>query len=85
MDKIFSARVDDSVIQQITNLAKQLKISKKQIIEGAIAMYAKKVEQESKTNIMDQTFGAWKRNETATETVKKARKAFQDSMKRHQQ
>lgn len=83
MDKILSARLDESVIQQIGNLAKQLNTTKKQVIEGAITLYAKKIEKETKTDILDQTFGVWKRDEKTSETVEKSRRAFHDSMLRH--
>lgn len=82
MDKIISARVDESVVQRINNLAKQLNTSKKQVIEGAITLYAEKIEKEMEKDILDQTFGAWQRNESAKETVKKVRKSFRDSMER---
>jgi len=84
MDKIFSARVDESVIKQIGNLARQLNTTKKQIIEGAVSMYAQKIEKEINQDVFDQTCGAWQRKEPAAETVNKAREAFQDSMLRHQ-
>jgi predicted transcriptional regulator len=41
MDKIISARVDESVVRQIGLLAKQLETTKKQIIERAITFFAK--------------------------------------------
>ena len=44
MDKILSARVDESVIQRIGSLARQLNTTKKKIIEGAITLYAEKIE-----------------------------------------
>ncbi len=84
MDKILSARVDESVLQRIGNLAKQLNTSKKQIIEGAITLYAEKIDKETKQDILDQTFGAWQRNESTGETVQRARNSFRDSMERHQ-
>ena len=83
MDKIWTARLDESAIKRIGSLARQLKTTKKQIIEGAIALYAEKVEKETKEDILDQTFGVWHREESVKETVRRTRKAFQDSMLRH--
>jgi len=40
MDKILSARVDESVIQQIGVLAHELDTSKKAVIEAAIRMFS---------------------------------------------
>ena len=84
MDKILSARVSDSVIRRIGSLSRQLRTSKKRIIEEAIEMYAGKIETEGKSDVFDQTFGAWQRKETAEKTVGKSRKAFNDSFLRSQ-
>ena len=82
MDKILSARVDESIIRRIGSLARLLNTSKKKIIEGAIKMYASKIEEENNQDIFDQTFGAWQREETPSETARKVREAFQQSMLR---
>ena len=42
MDKILSARVDESVAHSIGALARRLNTSKKKIIERAVEMYAAK-------------------------------------------
>ncbi len=84
MDKIFSARVDESVIRQIGVLARQLGTTKKSIIEGAIRMYAEKIEGENNIDVLEQTLGAWHRAESADETIEKARKVFRNSMNRYQ-
>ena len=85
MDKILSARVDESALKRIGSLAKQLKTTKKRIIEQAVTLYAEKVEKDTQEDILDLTFGAWQRKEPAEETVHQSRKAFQDAMLRHQQ
>ena len=84
MDKIFSARVDESVIHQIGVLARQLGTTKKSIIEGAIRMYAEKIEGESNIDVLEQTLGAWHRAESTDKTIEKARKVFRNSMHRYQ-
>ncbi|MEA2040697.1 MAG: ribbon-helix-helix protein, CopG family [Thermodesulfobacteriota bacterium] len=43
MDKVLSARVDESVLSRISVLARELHTTKKQVIEGAINLYAEKV------------------------------------------
>lgn len=85
MDKIFSARVDESVIRRIGGLARQLKTTKKAVIEGAIRLYAEKVEKENNLDVLELTLGAWNRKESPDKTVRKARKAFRNSMNRYQQ
>jgi predicted transcriptional regulator len=84
MDKIFSARVDESVIRRIGVLARQLGTTKKAIIEGAIRSYAEKIEKENNIDVLEQTLGAWHRTESPGKTIKKVRKTFRDSMQRHQ-
>ena len=84
MDKILSARVDEAIVSRIGMLAHRLKTTKKHIIEDAIGLYAAKIEEKGKLDILKQTFGTWNRKETAGETVEKARSAFRESMTRHQ-
>ena len=84
MDKIFSARLDESVIHSIGNLARRLHTTKKNIIEQAVNMYMNQIEQDSKQDIFKQTCGAWKRKESSEQTVKKVRKSFSQSMRRYQ-
>ena len=84
MDKILSARVDESVIRRIGTLANQLGTTKKAIIEGAIRMYAEKIEKENDFDVLEQTLGAWQRSESPDKTIKRTRKEFRDTIHRHQ-
>ena len=84
MDKVLSARVDESVLSRISVLARELHTTKKQVIEGAINLYAEKVKNDHNIDILDHTFGAWNRRESAQTTVRRARRAFRDSMTRRQ-
>ena len=83
MDKIFSARLSESVVLRIGHLARRLNTTKKNVLESAVELYAAKIESEKETDVLAQTFGSWKRDETALETAGKARKAFRESMTRH--
>ena len=85
MDKILSARVDESVVNRIGSLARRLHISKKKIIESAIERYAAQVDKEQDFDVFEHTCGAWHRKGSPGETVVKVRKAFRESMKRHWQ
>ena len=85
MDKVLSARVDESVVRCIGLLAQQLNTSKKKVIETAIERYAEQIAAEHNVDVLDRTFGAWKREETAAATVSASRKAFRDSMSRRHQ
>ena len=83
MDKILSARIDESVANRITSLARRLRTSKKQVIESAIEAYASQVDQDQGVDVFDETCGAWHRQESPARVVEAARKAFRDSMQRH--
>ena len=52
MDKVLSARVDESVVSKIAVLARELHTTKKRIIEGAIALFAEKVEADHKVDVV---------------------------------
>lgn len=83
MDKIFSARIDEAVLQKIQTLAQKLKTSKKNILESAITMYDKKIGESQKVDIIDEAFGCWRRKESAEETIKANRRIMRNSVKRH--
>ncbi len=83
MDKILSARVDESVVEQITLLAAELNMTKKAIIESAIKHYSEQKRMDKKINVFKKTCGIWKREKTAEESISEARLAFNKSMKRH--
>ena len=83
MDKILSARVDESVVSRIGSLARRLRTSKKKIIETAIERYAAQVDQEQAFDVFEHTCGAWRRKGPPGETVAEVREAFGETMKRH--
>lgn len=83
MDRVFSARIDESVVGMITILANELETTKKRVIEGAIKLFAETVEKEHRIDVLDLTCGAWDRDESPESTVNRARKAFRGSMSRH--
>ncbi|MFA6108174.1 MAG: hypothetical protein WDA75_05320 [Candidatus Latescibacterota bacterium] len=82
MDKIVSARIDEGVAQQIDWLARQLKTSKKDVLESAIRQYAQAVSAGAQMDVFAQTQGAWKREESPDVTVGQARQAFRASLER---
>ncbi len=84
MDKIFSARIDESILRRIGLMAQKLHTSKKNVIETAVKLYAQKIETETNVDVLQQTCGAWKRKDSAAQLVEKAKKKFQNSMLRHQ-
>ena len=84
MDKILSARVDESVIKKIGTLALTLRMTKKAVIEAAVRAYSEKTEQGKATDPLEQSLGAWKRDGTPEETVRRGKTAFRVAMERNQ-
>jgi len=83
MDKILSARVDESVIKTIGNLALTLRTTKKAVIEAAVLAYSEKTEKGKTTDPLEQTLGAWKRAEAPEETLVHGKATFRTAMERH--
>ena len=84
MDKILSARLDESTVCRIGLLSQRLHTSKKKIIEDAIQLYSRQVEEKQEMDIFTQTFGAWKRKKKGALEIENIRAAFRRSMMRHQ-
>lgn len=82
MDKIFSTRMDEAVVQTLDSLAAALHRPKKRIIEDAIRLYSQTIEQAP--DPVELSFGAWERNESAAELHRRARASFEESLRRHQ-
>jgi hypothetical protein len=83
MDRIFSARLDEGVVHRIHRLAHRLHIPKKRILERAVRLFSEQVEaQGHSSSVLDDTFGAWRRKESARSLVEKARSSFRRSMER---
>ncbi len=83
MDRIFSARLDDKITKQITNLAIKMKTSKKAVIERAIKLLNNRIEINNKTDIFIETNGIWDRKEDFEKTSFNIRKEFNKSMNRN--
>ena len=82
MDKIFSTRVDESVAALMDHLARTLKKPKKRILEEALRGYAESVDRKKHRDILGETWGSWKRRESAKTTTRKIRREFQESLLR---
>jgi len=82
MDKVFSTRLDESVAQRISGLARRLHTSKKRVIEEAVTLLESTLGESQSAVFLDQSFGAWNRDESAAETVEAARAAFRQSFER---
>ena len=84
MERTMSTRIDESVVALINRIAREKKLTRKRIIEEAVKNFWQKINTEEGGDIFQDSFGAWKRDESVEETVRKSRMAFNQSMLRHQ-
>ncbi len=82
MDRVFSTRLDESLVKKIDSLVKEKTITKKAVVEKALRMYLKHYGEHVEREVVDKTFGAWQRDETADETWGGIREAFNRGMAR---
>jgi len=85
MHKIFSTRLDEELIRQIDRFVRERSITKKSLIERAVRAYLEQMGEKLEHEIVDRSFGAWTREETAQETWSRARQAFKRSFEGHKE
>ena len=83
MDKILSARINETVLNKISLLSQRLHTTKKNIIETAIQLYAQKTELGKEFDVLEQTCGAWQRKGSITENIMQTKSAFRKALMRH--
>lgn len=75
MDRIISARIDESAAALLEVLARTLGKSKKRVPEEALRSYAEGADKAAGLDLLDETWGAWERRESVPLTVRKVRSA----------
>ncbi len=83
MDKIFSTRLDEDLIQQIDRFVKSRSITKKSLVENALRAYINGLNENLQLDMISQSFGAWQREETAEETWKRGKETLRRGFERH--
>ena len=83
MDRVFSTRMDENLVKKVNRMAKQKSISKKALIEDALQAYLKESGSNIELDIIERSFGAWKRDEAFEQTWTNGRKTFNAGFKRH--
>lgn len=83
MEKVFSARVDEAVLDDLDRAVRKLGITKRQFLEEAIRLRVQELAHQEDMDIWAETLGAWRRREAAEAIVRKARRRFQRSFERH--
>ena len=83
MDKIISARIDETIANLLDHLSRKYKLSKKKILENALKEYARIIGDGEEYDVFSETCGTWKRDERPGKLAEKARRPFVESMERH--
>ena len=84
MDKIFSARLDEAVLNEMERVTRNLRITKTRFLEDAIRRQAAELAAGEGADVWAETLGAWERREKPATTVRRARRAFESGFARHQ-
>jgi hypothetical protein len=82
LDKIFSARLDEAALDEMERVTRRLKMTKRKFLEDAIHLRAKQLGGEG-ADVWSETLGAWKRDERAQTTIRRARSEFRRTFLRH--
>ncbi len=84
MQKIFSARLDEALLNEMDRVTRRTGMTKRQFVEEAIRARARELSTPTGADVWDETRGAWKRREAPASTIRKARSAFRRSIERGQ-
>ena len=83
MDKVLSARLDETVVDELSRVTKRRGITKKQFLEEAIRAHAGRSEAGAASDVWAETCGMWKRREAPRTTIRRARNALNATITRH--
>ena len=82
MQKLFSTRLDASVLDEMERVTRRLGITKKRFLEEAIHRQAMQLSGQQGSDIWTETLGAWRRREKPETTIGGARDAFRAGVDR---
>jgi hypothetical protein len=82
MDKRLRVRLNETALSEMDRITRKLGISKKRFLEDAVHSHAQTLARSSRADNWSVGFGAWKRDETAAQTAKRVRTAFNRSLDR---
>lgn len=84
MQKVFSARLDEAVLDELDRVTRKLRITKRQFLEEAIHERARALAGETADDVWSDTLGTWRRDEAPATTIRRARQAFRRTfVRRH--
>jgi len=82
MQKVFSTRLDESVLDEMERVTRRLRITKRRFLEEAIHRQALQLSGQEGSDVWTETLGAWRRREKPETTIRRAREAFSAGFER---
>ncbi|HLA77714.1 MAG TPA: hypothetical protein VJU18_09065 [Vicinamibacteria bacterium] len=82
MQKVFSTRLDEAVLDEMERVTRRLRITKRRFLEEAIHRQAMQLSAEAGSDVWTETLGAWRRNEKPATTIRRAREVFRAGFER---
>lgn len=82
MQKVFSTRLDESVLDEMERVTRRLRITKRRFLEEAIHRQAMELSGQEGSDVWTETLGAWRRREKPETTIRRAREAFRAGFER---
>jgi len=83
MQKIFSTRLEEAILNEMERATRKLGISKRQFLEEAIQLRVERLSRDEEGDVWSETLGAWQRREPGATTIRRARRAFRHTFERH--
>ena len=82
MDKVFSTRLDEATLDELSRVTRRLGVTKRQFLQEAISLRARQADVAGHGDVWAETLGAWQRRESAPTTIRRIRKQFRQSFQR---
>jgi len=82
MDKVFSTRLDEATLDELSRLTRPLRVTKRRSLEEAIRLRAQQSGAAADVDVWAETLGAWQRREGAPATIRRGRQQFRQSFQR---
>jgi metal-responsive CopG/Arc/MetJ family transcriptional regulator len=83
MDRVFSTRMDEDLVRRVDRFTRERSISKKGLIEKALREYLDRADPRYELDVIERSYGAWKRKESPEATWHEIRSAFNKGFGRH--
>jgi len=82
MRRAFTTRLDDDLLERLDLAARALGVSKRKLVEEALRARLEPLGDLRGGDVLERTRGAWRRDESPEETVRRCRGSFRRALAR---